>query len=70
MPAPCAVRLEIVDVQGRFVRLLTNEVWPGGRHSVVWNGDNDAGETAGPGVYLVQIYAGDFTARHKMLRLK
>jgi hypothetical protein len=70
LPEPCAVRLEVVDVQGRVVRLLTDEAWPGGRHSVVWTGENDAGEVTGPGVYFVKIHAGDFTATNKMLRMK
>jgi hypothetical protein len=70
LPEPCAVRLEVVDVQGRVVRVLTGKAWPAGRHSVFWTGENDAGEAAGPGVYFVRIKAGDFTARTKMLRMK
>jgi hypothetical protein len=70
LPEPRSVRLEVVNVQGRIVRVLTDEAWPAGRHSVAWTGENDAGEAAGPGVYLVRIKAGDFTARNKMLRLK
>jgi len=70
LPKPCAVRLEVVDVQGRLVRVLTDEAWPAGRHSVVWTGESDAGKTAGPGVYFLRIQAGGFTARNKMLRMK
>jgi hypothetical protein len=70
LPEPCAVRLEVVDVQGRVVRVLTDEAWPGGRHSVVWTGENDAGEVVGSGVYFVRIKAGEFKATNKMLRMK
>jgi hypothetical protein len=45
-------------------------MWSAGRHSVVWTGENDAGEVTGPGVFFVKMQAGDFTARTKMLRLK
>jgi hypothetical protein len=62
LPVPCVVRLEVMNVQGRVVRVLTDEVWSAGRHSVVWTSENDAGEVAGPGVYFVRIQAGGFTA--------
>jgi hypothetical protein len=70
LPKPCAVRLEVVDVQGRVVKILTDEAWPAGRHSVVWTGENDAEEAAGPGVYFVRIQAGEYTARNKILLMK
>jgi hypothetical protein len=66
----CTVRLEIADVQGRVVKVLTDEAWPAGRHSLAWAGENDAGEVAGPGVYFVRMQAGAFTARTKILRMK
>jgi hypothetical protein len=70
LPEPCVVRLEIVDVQGRVVSVVTDEAWSAGRHSVVWTGENDAGVVTGPGMYFVRIQAGSFTATNKMLRLK
>ena len=70
LPEPCAVRLELVDVQGRTVGVLTDEAWPAGRHSVVWSGENDGGEVVGPGVYFVRIEACGFTAINKILRMK
>ena len=70
LPEPCLVRLEVVDVQGRVVRVLTDEAWPAGRHSVVWTGANDTGEITGPGVYFVRIQAGEYAARNKMLRVR
>lgn len=70
LPEPCVVRLEVVDVQGRVVRVLTDEVWSAGRHSVVWTGENDTGGVSGPGVYFVRIQAGGFRAINKMLRMK
>jgi hypothetical protein len=70
LPKPCPVRVGVVDVQGRVVKVLTDEAWPAGRHSVIWTGKNAAGEETGPGVYFVRIQAGDFTARNKILRMK
>jgi hypothetical protein len=70
LPEPCAVRLEVMDVQGRVVRVLADEAWPAGRHAVAWAGESNAGEAAGPGVYFVRIQAGGFTATNKMLLMK
>jgi flagellar hook assembly protein FlgD len=64
------VRLKVVDVRGKVVRVLTDEAWPAGRHSVVWTGENDAGDAAGPGVYFVRIEAGGFMATNKMLLMR
>ena len=33
-------------------------------------GENRAGEITGPGVYVVRIQAGDFTAKNKVLRIR
>jgi hypothetical protein len=70
LPKPCAVRLEVVDVQGRVVRILTDEAWPAGRHSVAWSGESEFGESTGSGVYFIRLQAGGFTAGAKMLRMK
>jgi hypothetical protein len=70
LPEPCVVRLEVMDVQGRVVRVLTDEVWAAGRHSIDWTGKNDDGEGTGPGVYFVRIQAASFTATDKMLIMK
>jgi hypothetical protein len=70
LPEPCAVRLEIVDVQGRVVRVLTDEAWPAGRHSVTWSGETATGGTTGPGIYFMRINAGDFAATRKILFMR
>ena len=59
-----------MDVQGKAVRLLIDEARGAGRHSVVWAGENDSGANTGPGVYFVQMKAGNFTARNKVLHVK
>jgi hypothetical protein len=70
LPEACAVRLDVVDVEGRVVRVLTDDVWSAGSHSLAWTGDNDAGQAAGPGVYFVRMTAGGFSSKLKMLRMK
>jgi hypothetical protein len=70
LPEPRAVRLEVVDVQGRVVRVLTDEAWSAGRHSLVWSGETASGEIVGPGIYFMRINAGEFTATRKILLMR
>lgn len=63
----CAVSLKVFDAQGRQVRTLADQIYPAGRQSVVWSGDDEAGNAVGSGIYFVRIEAGDFRATGKML---
>lgn len=46
------VSLEIFDMTGHEVITLVNENLAGGKHSVVWDGKNNSGETVAPGIYF------------------
>jgi hypothetical protein len=70
MPAAGRVALEVIDVNGRVVRTLLSDTMPAGRHSVTWDGRDDAGAKVGPGVYFVRMSAGEFAANRKMLFLR
>jgi hypothetical protein len=50
-PIPAAASLEIFDVRGRLVRRVT----VGGREDVVWDGRDDTGRSASPGVYFARL---------------
>jgi hypothetical protein len=67
LPMASEVLLEVFDAQGRQVRTLADRTFPAGRHSIVWAGDDYAGQAVGSGVYFVRIEAGDFKATSKML---
>ena len=67
LPVPELVRFEIYDTQGKLVRVLSDEIWPAGRHSLEWRGENEAGRAAGSGPYYIRITAGDFTDTRKVL---
>jgi hypothetical protein len=67
LPEACELRLAVLDVRGRLVRTLTDEVWPAGYHSVTWSGENDVAEMAGSGIYFVLIEAGGFAATKRVL---
>lgn len=70
LPAPERVELVVFGVDGRRIATLKDESMPAGRHSVVWLGRDDRGETVASGVYFYRIQAGDFRRIEKMTMLK
>jgi|GEM_PF-4853774 len=64
------VLLTISDLRGkRLMRLIDSELEPG-RHRVVWNGRNKAGEHVSSGIYLYTLRSDDTVFTRKMLLLK
>lgn len=54
-PAGGRVRLAVLDPGGRRVATLLDADAPAGFHDVRWDGRDDAGRPAAPGVYLVRF---------------
>ena len=66
------VTIRIYASTGQVVRVLPLGTMPAGDYSsqsqaAYWNGKNEMRETAGSGIYLYSIYAGNFSATRKML---
>lgn len=61
------VRLEVFDLTGRRVRTLVSGTRPAGEHSVSWNGRDERGALARPGLYLVRLAADDLTATRRLI---
>jgi M6 family metalloprotease-like protein len=55
VPQPGRVELSVYDVAGRRVRTLVDEFAAAGDRSLVWRGDNDAGEALASGVYFYKL---------------
>lgn len=64
------VELMIYDVLGQEITKLINEVKESGRYSVVWDGENEFGNTLPSGVFIYKIKAGEFTQAKKMILLR
>ena len=64
------VKLDIYNILGQKVRTLINNSFDAGRHTVNWNGRNDAGIIVPSGIYIYRIQAGNFMRSKKMLMLK
>lgn len=71
LPEPRPVTFRIFSVDGRVVRQLAHRSpFQAGRHVLQWDGRNDAGERVGSGVYFVEIQAGAWQARRKVVRVR
>jgi hypothetical protein len=62
--------LKIIDVHGRLVRTLVDEVMEPGRYRVAWRGDGPGGRAVSSGVYFAELEAGAQMARRKLVLLK
>jgi hypothetical protein len=63
LPVGAVVRLEVFDVEGRRLRVLTDRYYGPGHHSVDWD------DAVAPGLYFYRIEAGPFRERKKMVLL-
>ena len=71
LPQSSPVRLSVHDVAGRLVRrLIEGERRSPGAHHVTWNGADESGRLAAPGVYYYRLEATGRSATRKMLLLR
>ncbi len=61
------VAVEIYNVQGQKIKILTNEFKNKGEHSVLWNGDNEAGRAVSSGIYYYKIQFEDANKQSKSI---
>jgi hypothetical protein len=64
------VEVSIYDLSGRLVRNLSMNVESSGRHSVTWDGRNDAGKEAASGIYFCRVRNGAAESSAKMLLIR
>ncbi|HUV36503.1 MAG TPA: FlgD immunoglobulin-like domain containing protein [Patescibacteria group bacterium] len=70
LPEQQHVRLVVYDVEGRKIRTLCDGMRDVGKHTVLWNGTNAAGNTAGSGVYYYRLEVGKKLMTKKMVILR
>ncbi len=70
LPAAGHARLEIFDIRGRAVKVLTRKVLGAGEYSFVWNGTNRTGRPVSSGSYFYRLTSGDKVITRKMLFLQ
>jgi hypothetical protein len=64
-----SVRVSVHDLRGRRVRAYAIAHAPAGRQSVLWDGRDEAGIEASPGVYFVRIEASGVQSERRVVRL-
>ena len=55
LPKSGNVDLTIYNIKGQKVKTLTNEKYPKGKHSLIWNGKNDKNQDVSSGVYFYKL---------------
>lgn len=69
LPHAAAALLEVLDVQGRRVRIAHDAWTEGGARTVIWDGKDAAGRTAANGVYLLRLRAGGDVRTAKVVKV-
>jgi hypothetical protein len=65
---PGVITLRVFDVSGELVRVLAEGKKGGGEYRTVWDGRDDQGRTAAPGIYFVHLRTcGTMTTRRLVL---
>lgn len=71
LPSDCAdVRLEIYDVSGRLVRVVTEGPDTRGRHILRWDLVDASGHPVAAGVYFAKASAADWTGTRKVVVIR
>ena len=70
LPRAGPARLRVMDVGGRVVSTLVDGVLPSGRHAAGWNGLDQRGAPAAPGLYFVRLESGGRALTRKVLRAR
>lgn len=70
LPERGAATLEVIGVNGRRVRTLTDGVLQAGAHEVTWDGRDESGRRAPNGVYFYRLQSGDEVAARKMTLMR
>jgi choice-of-anchor B domain-containing protein len=67
---PGDVSLRVYDSRGRVVRTLLRPALVAGRHEVLWNGLDQAGNPQASGVYFYEVRSPQWSARGRMVLLR
>lgn len=70
LPSPSYVQLRIHNILGQVVRELYAGNLGEGRHTLNWDGHDDAGNPANTGVYFYTLHTNSFAQTRKMLLIK
>lgn len=64
------LELNVYDLQGRKIRTLHNGPISGGWHTMIWDGQDNAGRNQSSGMYFMRARSGQHSTIHKMTLVK
>ena len=70
LPQAAEVEILVFNVHGQLVKSLQKGSLEAGTHKVEWNGRDENGWQVSNGMFIVEMNAGSFHARRKMIMLK
>ena len=70
VPRTDVVDLGVYNVLGRRIRTLHTGDLPAGEHSRIWDGRDDLGAEAPPGIYFVRITQGGVTESRRLVLVR
>ena len=70
LPAQAQVRLAVYNILGQQVRVLVNVLQGPGNYSVLWDGQDAAGQSVSSGLYLYRLKSGSDVEVRKMVFLR
>ena len=70
LPVETHISLTVYNLRGQKIRTLVDEKMNPGKHSLIWDAQNDNGQVMGSGVYMVRLQTENFTKNIKLTFLK
>lgn len=70
MPQSGPAQLEVYNVKGQLIKTLANANHDFGRHSYVWNGTDNSGNSVSSGIYFYRLTTNGHSENRKMMLLK
>jgi hypothetical protein len=70
LPRASDVEIRVFNIYGQLVKFLLKSRLEAGVHTVNWNGRDEHGRQISSGTFIVEMRAGDFHARRKIVMLK
>ena len=70
LPKATACKVEIFNIRGQKVKTLLSGTMPSGKHSLIWDGEDESGRAVSSGVYCYRLITPESTKLGKMLMVK
>ena len=70
LPLNGHTRLEIIDLMGRNIRSIKNNVLPAGIYDMDWDGRTNNGDMATAGIYFIRMVSAQYQNTRKIILLK